>query len=330
MNVRYFFGDQNKLRSKILLDFHKKNFTNFTVYDGNIFSIRFPDQPVFVAHMDTVPVCDMSKPLYTSKSRLYRKDSGLGADDRAGVTLIMKHFKNINFILTRDEELGSLGAGTLAKNPLFLEDLNKVSCIIQLDCNGHKVVRGALHGYCNDDLMKDLRTVIPEIKDSVGSFSDIDKFIPFKAGINLSVGSFNQHTKAEYLDLNNFSYINSMIPLLNKKLTKNYSLPKPKVLRNNTYFKGYGTYSLYDDFDNDYVCDNCSEEVDKLNYLRSIGMFVCNDCLNNLEKEIKNAKKITARIFRNSNSTIIKSRKDLPFKNKTVESSASNTEHEPF
>lgn len=177
--------------------------------------------------MDTVALCDESKRLYVSKGKLKRRQSALGADDRAGINIIMNHFRSINFIFTRDEEIGRLGAKELAKHQPFLRDLQTVSCVVELDCAGHKKIRGAVHGYCCPDLVTDVKKVIPDVKDTHGSFSDLDSFISIKPGVNLSVGYYKQHTYLEYLVLSEYEYVNGIVRQLNKDLTGEYKVYVP-------------------------------------------------------------------------------------------------------
>ena len=241
MTFKYFYGDQDVLRKNI-----KRNLgVPYKEYDGNIYSIRYSNRPVFIAHMDVVDVCNMSTQLQFKHGKMFRLDSGLGADDRAGITLIMKHHKDINFIFTRDEEIGRKGATSLALNKGFQKALEKTTAIVQLDCTGHKVVRGALHGYCQDDLMDDIKKVIPDIADSHGSFSDLDSFIDKKAGVNLSVGYYNQHSKNETLLIKELEFVDSILLKLNDTLTNTYKLPVRKVYKVNNFYNHKATKSLF-------------------------------------------------------------------------------------
>ncbi len=141
IHSKYWKGSQVQLKELI-----KSEVQHWREHDGCIWSIRFPGHPLFVAHMDTVFGCKDDKPLRFKNGKIRRKNSALGADDRAGVNLIMNHYNNVNWCFTRDEEIGRKGANSLATQKDFLLDLAKVNCIIQLDCTGHKVVRAAKHG----------------------------------------------------------------------------------------------------------------------------------------------------------------------------------------
>jgi len=309
MTPKYFYGSQHILRKNIKKDLK----VPFKEYDGNIYSIRFANRPVFIAHLDVVSVCKMSKQLKFKHGKMYRDNSGLGADDRAGISLIMNHHEKINFIFTRDEEIGRKGAMSLALNEDFQAAFKKVTAIVQLDCTGHKVVRGALHGYCQEDLMTDIKKVIPDVKDSHGSFSDLDSFIDKKPGVNLSVGYYNQHTTNEFLVLSELQFVDSIILELNNKLTKTYKLPEPKKVYRSKFYPlnfslGRGQWCFNDEqkpstvvklnldalddlddylnIESETICDNCNEEKSKLTFVDTIEMFLCKDCLKSLTNDL--------------------------------------------
>ena len=291
MDYRWWYSNQHNTREQIkrVLEGH----VPFKTHEGNIWSIRYPNKPVFIAHMDTVSACNESNKLILKRGRVKRKDSPLGADDRAGVNLIMNYFKKVNFIFTRDEEIGSLGAKELALHKPFLQDLKIVSCIVELDCTGHKKIRGAVHGYCNNDLVDAVKKVIPDVTDTHGSYSDLDAFTSFKAGVNLSVGYYKQHTKAEYLVLKEYNYVDSIMLQLDKELRGDYTIVKKKVYsypsytpyvhqKNKTVIDYYNPVKnkqkLLETID-ETVCDNCDAVAQDLTFVDTLEMWLCEECL---------------------------------------------------
>ena len=324
MDYRWWYGGQDLTRNLLRNALTFGN-VKFHEHAGNIWSIRYENRPVFIAHMDTVALCNESNELYIKRGRLRRRNSALGADDRAGVNLIMNHFKKINFIFTRDEEIGRLGAKELAKHEPFLRDLNKVSCIVELDCTGHKKIRGAVHGYCQLDLVEAIRKVVPDIQDTHGSYSDLDSFIALKPGVNLSVGYYKQHSLKEYLVIKEYDYVNSIIPALNSELRGKYKVHVPEEKK---YYhwrtKKWETYPPISDFDYEYyqnfnnsqvkqltekeqeleeeadlildlddefVCDNCSNETFDLTFVDTLEQFLCPACLLDLYDDLIELKK---------------------------------------
>lgn len=180
---------------------------------GNIWSIRFEGKPAFVAHCDTVIGDDRlySAPLKEYDGKLSRPGFVLGADDRAGVNLILNHKHKINFILTKDEEIGCVGANYLAKQKEFIEDCKNINFFIELDRKGKSDIIGHSHGYCSKELSDEIREVLEIYNDTWGVFTDIDSFVDISQGVNLSIGYYNAHTNREYLDISQFNYIDSKI-----------------------------------------------------------------------------------------------------------------------
>jgi hypothetical protein len=208
----------------------KERKIKFFEYEGNIISLRKNNCPIFIAHMDTVNDKDLSKKLYldTNKNILYRKNGILGADDRAGVNLILNHCKDINFILTVDEEIGGLGIEEVVRLTTLTEHLENYSCCIELDRMGKNDLLGAKHGYCEKDLDVAIQKVLPKYQSEFGVFTDIDYLCDYIASANISVGYYQQHTKNEFLKVDEFDYINSKIFELSKikgkfKISSNYN-----------------------------------------------------------------------------------------------------------
>ena len=313
MNYKWWYGNQDVTRDRIRRELDGN--VKYHEHSGNIWSIRYKNRPVFIAHMDTVKLCNESARLYIKKGKLKRQGSALGADDRAGINLIMNHHEKINFIFTRDEEIGRLGAIELASHEPFLRDLKKVSCVVELDCTGHKKIRGAVHGYCQADLVAAIKKVIPDITDTHGSYSDLDSFIPWKAGVNLSVGYYKQHTNNEYLVISEFEYVDSIIRALDKELRGEYKIyVKPPKRYYHWKTKSWETYPVniepaprrtleseiakrYQEqierearelaASNEFVCDACSHEAVELIYVHTVGMYLCAICIQDLISDLK-------------------------------------------
>lgn len=214
---------------------------------GNIWSFNHKDRPCFVAHCDTVIGNDAlyKKRLVLKHNKLSRPGYILGADDRAGVNLILNHKYNINFILTKDEEAGGIGARFLSDNIDFIRDCDNITFFIELDRKGNDNIVGYKHGYCNMDLAEKIEQTIG-FKDVYGVFTDIDLFTNISQGVNLSVGYYNAHTKNEYLDLKDFENINNMIIKLSKiKGFKDIADIPRFSYRHNYKFLSGGDYNGY-------------------------------------------------------------------------------------
>ena len=155
--------------------------------------------PVMViAHLDTVFPKPPSKIYYDAKEKVLWSPSGLGADDRAGVYGILHlltHGFRPHICLTTDEEIGSVGARRMIydfpKCPFY------VKYIIELDRRG---LNDCVFYDCdNPNFEKYVEKF--GFKTAYGTFSDISEICPaWKiAGVNLSVGYFNEHSAQEVL-----------------------------------------------------------------------------------------------------------------------------------
>ena len=262
---------------------------------GNIWSITHQDKPIFVAHMDTVNHNDKEfrARLLEKDGKLSRPGYVLGADDRAGVNLILNHKHKINFILTKDEEIGCLGARELAKNPTFITDLEVGTFFIELDRRGSSDILGNVHGYCEQAVVDALQEVLPTYKDTRGVFTDIDSWDDLRQGVNLSVGYHNAHSKDEYLDIAQWEYLNSKMPELAEidrpDLRAVYTPPRRQYgnwYGYNAYAYGYNYYDRGTTWDSSYggvagakktvTCDFCF--TDEGTMYEYAGYHVCEAC----------------------------------------------------
>lgn len=169
---------------------------------GSEWMLALGDTPIMLcAHLDTV----FDKPpinIFVDKEKhVMWAPAGLGADDRAGVyaimTLIMDGYKP-SVLFTTGEEMGCIGArkviASLPNCP------TKVKCLIQLDRrnNGESVFYGCM----NTKFENWINSF--GFYTNTGTFTDISVLCPQwgVAGVNLSVGYYNEHSKEEYLRYN--------------------------------------------------------------------------------------------------------------------------------
>ncbi len=248
----------------------------FIEFDKQIISINHPNKPCFIAHLDTVNDLDMKKELIVSDDKLYRKNGILGSDDRAGVNIILNHCEDINFIFTRDEEIGCLGVREIAKlfenKPKLIKD---ITCFIELDRKGGNSLLSVKHGYCNEDL----RNAIMDIAlnegiifvDDIGAFTDVDYLLTYKPAVNMSVGYYNPHSNDEYLNINEYNRINNLIPLLNSGLNDVYTIVDIEH-----------SYKCYDNIE--CYCEICETIITDKPYTTEYIDCICYDCFTYLQE----------------------------------------------
>lgn len=155
------------------------------------------DIPVgIVAHADTVHATPVQDLYFDRIKNTMWSPEGLGADDRAGVFAMIKILQSglrPTLIVTTDEEVGGIGASKLVGDIRNM-DLN---FLIELDRRGGQ---DAVFYDCDnldfEDYIEDFG-----FKTSWGSFSDICILCPVwgMAGVNLSIGYYNEHTSREIL-----------------------------------------------------------------------------------------------------------------------------------
>lgn len=153
-----------------------------------------------VAHMDTVHKTPVVELFHDEEQNILWSPQGLGADDRAGVygmIEILKQGYRPTLILTTDEEIGGLGASKLVGD--YPEMPTELNYLIELDRRGSN----DCVFYDGDNLEFEKYIENFGFKSDWGSFSDIAVLCPVWgiAGTNLSIGYYNEHTKAEYLNL---------------------------------------------------------------------------------------------------------------------------------
>lgn len=149
-----------------------------------------------VAHLDVFGDVPPKEIVY-NKKYITAIDSILGADDRVGVFIILKMLEKgfrPTIIFTHDEEKGTIGASYFAKD---FSDIG-VNYLVQLDRRGSGVV------FYDNDNQEFIEYILSfRDKEEFGSYSDISVLCPQcnVSGCNLGVGYHNEHTKAEYQDI---------------------------------------------------------------------------------------------------------------------------------
>ena len=171
------------------------------ITDNKNYLIAEGDVPIaLVAHLDTVHVVEPFQFFYDEKEMVMWSPQGLGADDRAGVILILSILSEgyrPHLIFTTGEEHGGIGANKLVKD--YNEVPFNIDFMIELDrCGSEDAVFYNCMNHSFIDYICSFGFTFEE-----GSFTDICILGQNWniAAVNLSVGYYNEHTKAEYWDL---------------------------------------------------------------------------------------------------------------------------------
>jgi len=229
---------------------------------------------MLVAHLDTVHKNLPKEIFHDTFKNVFWSPQGIGADDRAGVWAILQLItpKVKPYILfTTQEEVGGIGASIAAKE-IQAPD---IKFIIELDRKGSN--DAVFYDCCNQEFIDYIISF--GFKENRGSFSDISVLCPEWniAGVNLSTGYYNAHTKEEYLNLNELN-INI------KKIKKIFSSIPAETFT----FESDSQYVVDDYYgDETFICDNCCQEIYKMN--ESHIQNLCYDCYRYLTiKEVNN------------------------------------------
>jgi hypothetical protein len=157
---------------------------------------------MLVAHMDTVFLKPPDELFYDKRKGVMLSLGGCGFDDRAGIFAIIKIIAKgyrPSVLFTNGEEDGCVGAQVFVSE--FYEPVSKLKYIIQLDRRGENDC--VFYDCDNPEFTAYICDNANFIKN-YGSFSDISVLCPCWgiAGVNLSVGYFNEHTDKEVLYVN--------------------------------------------------------------------------------------------------------------------------------
>lgn len=191
---------QDELHKK-LYKFLRRYYKKENIINTKEYLIGIGNVPIgLVAHMDTVFNSPPEHIYYDDRKWIFWSPEGLGADDRAGIFIILKvlMFGVLpTVIFTTDEEMGGLGASQLVDD--YPDAPVKLKYLVQLDRRNHK--DAVFYDCTNDDFINYIENYGFIYED--GIFSDISILCPAWdiAGVNLSVGYVNEHSYLETLNM---------------------------------------------------------------------------------------------------------------------------------
>jgi putative aminopeptidase FrvX len=162
------------------------------------------------AHMDTVKGVQKNRKLIENNGVITSNKGALGADDRAGIAIILTVLRNMKDIafdgtvkisFSREEEIGCIGASQI--DPKFYDD---VDLAIVVDRRGNRdIVVGCGQAFCSNNVgsfMEDVAKMadMDDWKCVEGGISDAMTFSENGINsINLSAGYRHEHTDKEYV-----------------------------------------------------------------------------------------------------------------------------------
>jgi hypothetical protein len=233
--------------------------------------IAVGDIPIaLVAHLDTVFAEGVRNIYYDKVKNVMWSPDGLGADDRAGIYSIIQLVRmgfRPTVIFTTDEELGCLGASQVAKD--FPIPPANIKYVIELDRRG---AEDCVFYDCENQQFIDYVEEFGFVTN-FGSFSDICAICPVwkVAGVNLSIGYYNEHTHTEILHV---GQMYNTIRRVQKMLQSAASAPEFKYIGASRF-----TSVAYPTEDDNYGWDP-SWGISKEEWLKYVTtpMHKCNQC----------------------------------------------------
>lgn len=188
---------QNRL--KIFLRDEMKETGKEVIEDNGFLFVQGSLPILLVAHMDTVHKDLPTEIIYANGT--ISSQQGIGADDRAGIYMILEILKqhDCSVLFCEDEESGCIGSGKFCKSKLAKELTGKFNYLIEIDrMNGND----AVFYECDNPEFEEFITK-EHWKTAIGSYTDIVELSPVleAASVNFSCGYYKQHTKDEYLVL---------------------------------------------------------------------------------------------------------------------------------
>lgn len=224
---------------------------------GNLFyEIGENNSVMFTSHLDTADSLTSKNVKHIIDKNIIKTDGTtiLGADDKAGVTIMLFMIENnvpglYYFFL--GEERGCIGSRKVAKN--FKENYPNIDKIVSFDRRGNNsIITHQSYGRCcSDDFANELASELNKgyvnmQKDNTGILTDSAQFMSFISECtNISVGYRNEHTSGETQD------ILHLIKLCYSVIKFNWNNLKAHRDASVTESRYYGNYATYDNYYDD-------------------------------------------------------------------------------
>ena len=215
---------------------------------------------LFVAHVDTVHRSEGKNAIRKTKTHWHAKGDVLGADDGAGVAILM-HMMHYGikayYIFTQGEERGGVGARYLAsKEESLLQEFDRA---IAFDRRGTDsvITHQGWGRCCSDEFGTALATALMGdsdalmyLNDDTGVYTDTAEFVDvIPECTNISVGYAKEHTQDESLDLRHFKQLAEAVLCVEwdaLPVARDPSYVEPNEFTAGSWWTDYKTYSTYD------------------------------------------------------------------------------------
>lgn len=202
----YPHGTENELKQYLPENINTDSFGNYYLNIGN-------SSTMFTAHLDTKSE-KQENVNHIIKDNIISTDNNtiLGADNKAGVTILLNMIKNKVpglYYFFIGEEVGCLGSKEISSDWYNNEFYNKIKRVITFDRKGYNsvITKQMYRSCCSDEFAEDLINKLSTSglkfeKDPTGVWCDSAEFMDIIAETtNISVGYSNEHTNNESQDI---------------------------------------------------------------------------------------------------------------------------------
>lgn len=275
--IKSIFGCTQTMLKKAMADYLVEIYGRENVVIEKEYILAFGDIPVgLVAHMDTVHKSPVRDLYYDKEENIMWSPQGIGADDRAGIYAIMeliaREYKP-TIILTTDEEIGAIGASCVIGD--YPNAPCKLNFLIELDRRGEK---DSVFYDCDNRLFEDYINYYGFITEW-GSFSDISYIAPAwgVAAVNLSIGYYNEHSLAEYLNIHHMFATIDKVGLILENVCSDDFFEYIEMAKSESWKKMLGGVNFTTPI-NDGICWGCLDVFNQEMLIESDGETYCGDC----------------------------------------------------
>ncbi|MED1951770.1 M20/M25/M40 family metallo-hydrolase [Brevibacillus centrosporus] len=233
--VRYILPRMGKLLDRVTVDAYGN------VLGEKSYKSGLGPTILLCAHMDTVNWIVPGREVRRNGNILSSSKGVLGADDRAGMAIVMAAARNIDNTLfdgkvkiafTRDEEVGRYGSQAVSR-----EWLRDVDLAVVVDRRGNRDIvtsRGTVQRFCDPAVGMFFEKAgevagMPDWRAVPGGISDACTFASYGINsVNLSAGYVREHTEEETVDLGSV-----------KKTTRLILTALDLIAKENVIFSGF-------------------------------------------------------------------------------------------
>jgi hypothetical protein len=187
------------------------------------------NKPMICAHMDQVTTGIVTQIVYNKDKTVIRskgKTAAIGGDDKNGVWILLqilrdpKYLNELSFCFSTGEETG--GEIDTVLTLYGKKVLDTIPYCLVFDRMGSSDVIGTYNGYCDDDLIDDMKLKMEKYGyiETQGLWSDCDLIAPFIPCVNIACGYYKPHTDDDYTILpvleNSLNFGMALLDNLNK------------------------------------------------------------------------------------------------------------------